>query len=187
MDAEPKQNRLIARGEAVIEGLAHRCHHQHMRDRYEPASDFLKAVAAEEAPLSGSQWAEMNLHRLIELTRDADRSNRDWATFLLAQEETDTPVIRDALLHAAKDDDEIVRSEAVLGLAMRDRLLALPFVQEGLRADTVTIPMLEAAAICAHPSLIADLRIWAKPSDAPFVDEAAADALVACQKAGIAK
>jgi len=152
-----------------------------MRDRYEPTSHFLKAIVAEDVALSGSQWAEQNLQRLIELTRDDDRSNRDWATFLLAQEEADHPAIRAALLHAAKDDDEVVRAEAVLGLAKRDVLLALPFVQEGLRAATVAIPMLEAAAICAHPSLVSDLRIWAEPSDEPFADEAAADALAACE------
>lgn len=154
-----------------------------MRDRYEPASDYLKAIVAEEVSLSGSEWAEKNLQRLIELTRDDDRTNRDWATFLLAQEDTDTPVVRDALLRAANDEDDVVRAEAVWGLAQRDISLALPFVQQALRADAVAIPMLEAAAICAHPSLIPDLRIWSEPSDEPSADKAAADALAACERA----
>lgn len=155
-----------------------------MRDRYEPASDFLKAIVAEEVSLSGSEWAEKNLQRLIDLTRDDDPKNRDWATFLLAQEDIDTPLVRDALLRAANnDDDDVVRAEAVRGLAQRDVPLALPFVQKGLRADAVAIPMLEAAAICAHPSLIPDLRIWAEPSDEPHADKAAADALAACERA----
>lgn len=155
-----------------------------MADRYEPTSDFLKAVAAKEVPLSGSQWAELNLERLIAMTRDNDPSNRDWATFLLAQEELDTTAVRAALLHAAKDGDEVVRAEAVLGLARRDRVLALPFVQQGLRADTVAIPMLEAAAICAHSSLIEDLRIWTKPSNEPLADKVATNALAACEGFG---
>ena len=154
-----------------------------MLDRYEPTSDFLKAIVAEEVLLSGSELAEENLRQLIELTRDDDHSNRDWATFLLAQEETDIPVVRAALLHAATDDDNVVRAEAVWGLAKRDVQLALPFVQAALRADAVAIPMLEAAAICAHPSLIPDLRIWAEPSDNPFADQLAAEALAACEKA----
>ncbi|GGY94213.1 hypothetical protein ACFSTD_16315 [Novosphingobium colocasiae] len=95
-----------------------------MRDRYEPESAFVKAIIAEEVPLSGSEWADHNLQRLIELTRDDIVSNRDWAAFLLAQEDADTPAVRDALLHAASDREAIVRAEAVLGLAKRDALLA---------------------------------------------------------------
>jgi len=152
-----------------------------MGERYEPTSDFLNAVIAEDAPLSGSEMAEENLRRLIDLMRDEDRSNRDWATFLLAQEEIDTPNVRNALIRAAKDDDDMVRAEAVLGLAIRDPLLALPFVQQALHADAVATPVLEAAALCAHPSLIADLRIWAKHSDQPLA-KLAADALAACEK-----
>jgi HEAT repeat protein len=154
-----------------------------MRKGYLPTSEFLKAVIAEEVPLSGSELAEANLNELIKLTRDEDRANRDWATFLLAQEETDTAAIRDALTRAAKDEDDVVRAEAVLGLAQRDPLLALPLVQEALGADAITVPMLEAAALCAHPSLIADLRVWAQPSDMPYADELAAEALAACEKA----
>lgn len=158
-----------------------------MTDRYEPPSRFLKAVIAEEAPIAGGECANANFQRLIELTRDEDRSNRDWAIFLLALEDADTPAIRDALLQAARDPDEFVRGEAVLGLAKRDVALALPFVQDGLGANTVSIPMLEAAAICAHPSLIADRRIWVEPSDNPSVDKVAAEALAACEDALIAK
>jgi len=157
-----------------------------MRERYKPKSEFLQAVVAEKAPLSGGDMAEANLRLLIKMMCDDDRSNRDWATFLLAQEDIDTPAVRNALLHAAKDDDDVVRAEAVLGLAKRAPYLALPLVQEALRAETITIPMLEAAALCAHPSLIADLRIWAEPSDESFADELAAEALAACEKAAAA-
>ena len=158
------------------------CHHHWMRERYEPRSDFLRAIIAEEVPLTGGEIAEANLRLLIEMTRDEDRSNRDWATFLLAQEETDTPAVREALIRAAKDDDDVVRAEAVLGLAKRDPPLALPLVQEALRFEVIVGPMLEAAALCAHPSLIPDLRIWAEASDEPFVDKLASDALAACEK-----
>lgn len=154
-----------------------------MHDPYEPKSNFLKAVAAGEAPLSGSEWAEENLDKLIELTRDEDLSNRDWATFLLAQGENNISVVKDALLRAANDENDIVRAEAVLGLAKRDVQLALPFVQEALQADAVSVSTFEAAAICAHSSLIPGLRIWAKPSDDPFLDETAAEALAVCEAA----
>lgn len=153
-----------------------------MCERYQPESEFLKAVIAEQAPLSGGEFGEANLRRLIDMTRDEDRANRDWATFLLAQEDTDTIAVRDALLRAAQDHDDAVRAEAVFGLAKRDRDLALPLVQEALRADAVSAPVLHAAALCAHPSLIEDLRIWAAPSDNPFLDKLAAKALTACEQ-----
>lgn len=154
-----------------------------MPEPYEPSSDFLKSIVAGQVPLAGDAFAEANLRQLMELTRDPDRANRDWATLLLSQEGGDGPAVRSALLHAASDDDNIVRAEAVLGLATRDPQLALPFVQAALREGTVAIPMLEAAALCAHPSLIADLQAWAEPSDEPFADTLAAEALAACMRA----
>lgn len=152
-----------------------------MRDRYEPASEFLKAVAKGNAPLSGGEMADANLCRVIEMTRDADRSNRDWATFLLAQQDADTTVVREALLQAAADDDDFVRAEAVYGLARRDPSVALPFVQGALRADCVAVPIFEAAELCADPSLVEDLRKFAEPSDSPYLDGLAADALATCE------
>lgn len=154
-----------------------------MSDRYEPTSDFLKLVIAEQAPLSGAEGAQENLRRLIALTADADRTNRDWAVLLLSQEEVDGPDVREALLRAARDEDDIVQAEAVLGLAQRDASLALPFVQAALTAETVAAPTLEAAALCAHPSLIADLKVWAEPSDDTYIDALAAEALAACAAA----
>lgn len=152
-----------------------------MSDRYEPTSEFLKAVAANNIPLSGSALADANLRRLIQMMSDEDRTNRDWATFLLALEEIDTPDVRDALVQAASDEDDYVRAEAVHGLARRDPAVALPFVQAELRADSVAVAVFEAAALCAHPSLIDDLRELAEPSDSSCLDKLAADALAACE------
>lgn len=65
------------------------------RERYQPPSDFLRGIVADNVPLSGSEFGEANLRLLIEMMRDEDRANRDWATFLLAQqEEIDTPEVR---------------------------------------------------------------------------------------------
>jgi HEAT repeat protein len=152
-----------------------------MGHRYEPTSEFLKAVAANNIPLSGGELANVNLERLIQMTRDEDRTNRDWATFLLAVEDIDTSEVRDALVQAALDDDDFVRAEAVYGLARRDPAVALPFVQAELRADSVAVAVFEAAALCAHPSLIDGLRNLAEPSDSPYLDNLAADALAACE------
>lgn len=152
-----------------------------MNNPYEPTSEFLKGVAANSVPLSGGALADANLHRLIQMTRDGDRTNRDWATFLLALKDVDTTVVRDALLQAAGDEDDFVRAEAVYGLARRDPAVALPFVQAALGADSVAVPILEAAALCAHPSLVDGLRKFAEPSDSPYLDGLAADALAACE------
>jgi HEAT repeat protein len=153
-----------------------------MTDLYEPTSEFLKAVAAGNAPLSGDEFAEANLRLLIKLTRDDDRANRDWATFLLAQEDIDTSVVRETLLKAAEDDDDFVRAEAIWGLARRDPAVALPFVQKELRGDSVAVPVFEAAELCAHPSLIEDLQNLAQPSDSPNLDALAAAALATCER-----
>jgi HEAT repeat protein len=154
-----------------------------MPDRYEPKSFFLRALIDCDVLLSGGEFAEANLRLLIEMTRDDDLSNRDWAVFLLAQADIDSPEVRHALIQAATDSEDMVRAEAAWGLAQRDPLIALPFVQVALRASSVCYPALEAAELCAHPSLIEDLRVWAQPSDHKFADEQAADALAACEAA----
>ncbi|WHU01612.1 MULTISPECIES: HEAT repeat domain-containing protein [unclassified Sphingomonas] len=147
-------------------------------ERYEPSSALLKAILAEEQALAD----DANLEQVIALTRDDDASNRDWATMLLAQEEIDTPAVREALFRAASDEEDVIRGEAMLGLAIRDPEIALPLVQEALGGESVCAPMLEAALLCAHPSLIGDLRIWAEPSDMPLLDDLAGEALAACEK-----
>ena len=152
-----------------------------MTKRYEPTSDFLKAVIAEEVPLSGSTFAHANVMRLISFTRDQDLSNRDWATMLLASEESDTLVIRDALLAALRDENFVVRAEALLGLARRDRALALPFALEALCNDHACMAVFEAAELIADPTLADALRPWTERSDDEWLDKLAREALAACE------
>jgi hypothetical protein len=152
-----------------------------MDDRYEPASHFLKAVIAEEVPLSGNPMAEANLRRLITMTRDDDCSNRDWATMLLAQEEADTPEIRAALLAAIEDVDGAVRAEALLGIARRDPELAVPYALKALSGESACMAVFEAAALIADPALVESLRAWTEPSNNELLDRYAADALLACE------
>lgn len=152
-----------------------------MGDRYEPASDFLKAIIAEEVPLSDSPMAEANMQHLIAMTRDPDRSNRDWATMLLAQVEADTPEIRAALFAAADDEYDVVRAEALLGIAQRDARLALPLALEALSGDQVSMAVFEAVIIIADPMLADSVRPWTEPSDNAWLDQLARDALAACE------
>src|SRR5688500_12046435 len=148
-----------------------------MTERYVPPSDFLKALIDDDAPLVEGDHAEANLARLIEMTRDKDPANRDWATLLLAQQDNDTSKVRERLLIAAEDENEYVRAEAILGLAQRDKALALPLLQRELRGEHVAMPLFEAAALIADPSLADDLREFASPSDDSFLDELATKAL----------
>lgn len=158
-----------------------------MADRYEPTSEFLKAVAfGEDVPLSGNEFADQNRHAVIALMRDDDRSNRDWATLLIAQLDLDTAEIREALLQAAQDEDEDVRAEATLGLAQRDAAVALRFVKDGLTRGAVLIQVLEAAELLAHPSLIDDLSHFIDPSEDPYFDSQARRSFAACLRAGLA-
>jgi HEAT repeat protein len=132
-------------------------------------------------PLIGSDFAHANLRRLIEMTRDEDRSNRDWATLLLSQQDIDTQEVREALVLAANDEDAAVRAEALLGLAQRDRAMALPFAITALSADQVCMPVFEAAALIADPALVGHLQPWIEPSDDEYLDKLAREALAACE------
>jgi hypothetical protein len=150
-----------------------------MADAYLPPSKFLQAVIEDEALLED----EANLGRLMDMTRDAHPENRDWAALLLAQQDMDTPEVRAALLRAAKDENAVVRAEAILGLAKRDRLLALPFLQKELARNGVALPIFEAAALVADASLVDDLRAFAEPSGDESLDKQALEALKACEAA----
>jgi HEAT repeat protein len=136
-------------------------------DRYEPPSPFLQSLIADDAPLTGAE-AEANRNRLMTLMRDEDAANRDWATLLLAQQDLDTHEVRQALLTAAEDENEYVRAEAILGLAQREKALALPLLRRELRHERVAVPLFEAAALVADPVLAEDLRDSPSPRTMPY-------------------
>ena len=75
---------------------------------------------------------ELTIETLISLTRDPEESVRDWAMFALGSQcDVDTPEIRDALFQGTTDRDEVVRGEALVGLARRhdDRAIE-PLIRE---------------------------------------------------------
>ena len=86
-------------------------------------------------------------------------------------------------LRAAEDECDAVRAEAILGLAQRDQRLALPLLRRELARSSVPMPIFEAAALVADPSLVSDLRAFAAPSGNAPLDRAARDALEACEAA----
>lgn len=148
---------------------------------YEPPSEFLKHLMGRfETPSDPDSDHEV-LARLIELTRDQDPANRDWATLLLWQQGKDTLEVRTALVTAAEDENASVRAEAIRGLAELSPELALPFVRKALTSDFASAPIFEAAAIVANPSLVNDLRAFAEPSGDDYLDHLTRKALAACE------
>lgn len=143
-----------------------------MGQRYLPTSPFLMSLHDGEVPLPGDEpeegetsalhdeLREANLQVLIRATREGDATNRDWAAFFLARMDVDTPAVRAALVQASSYADDNASDEALWGLARRDTGLALPLVLAALQSR-VSIPLADAAELCADPSLLADLRAWA--------------------------
>ncbi len=67
------------------------------------------------------------IQELTVLMKDADADVRDWATFGLGtQSNADSPEIRAALTERLTDSVEIVREEAMAGLAKRNEAELLP-------------------------------------------------------------
>lgn len=151
-----------------------------MTEGYEPPSDFLKGVINESVPLEGSSFGCANFLRLIEMTRDADVANRDWATLLLAQSDFDDEAARTALRAAADDSDFVVRAEAILGLANRSIPETLSLVQRELAGEMASIPLMEAAEALADPKLIEALSAFSEGDD--WIAEAARRAMEACSR-----
>ena len=152
-----------------------------MEEPYVPKSDFIWMAANGDLPLTGGDVADRNLRLLIAFTRDPDVSNRDWATMTLAMQEIDTPEVRSALIAASDDVDVIVRAEALEGLALRDKDLALPLVEHELRRDECGYATFQAARLIAHPSLLEGLRDWKGRGGASWIDDEIIDAIAACE------
>ena len=121
---------------------------------YEPPSSFLQMLLNEQIGLDDDAFGNANLAKLIRLTRDADAANRDWAVFLLSTSERDTPSVRTALRWAMQDEVEVVRLEALVGVAKREPAFALPSVAELLQADWISETVFEAASYVADVSLL---------------------------------
>jgi hypothetical protein len=98
-------------------------------------------------------------------------------------EEADTSDVRETLLTAAKDENDVVRAEALVGIARRDRSLTRPLVLIALAGEQVSMPVFEAAELIADPVLVEALRPWTEPSDDAWLDQLARDALAACEQA----
>jgi hypothetical protein len=148
---------------------------------YSPESPFLCSIINNEIVLDDSEYGQANFRLLISFTTHPVDKERDWATMLLAQQEIDTPEVRVALIRAASDPHETVRAEALVGLAQRDRALALPLVLRELARDHISYTVSEAVELLADPALLAGLEGWNKPTGDDWADSIFRDAVAACQ------
>ena len=128
-----------------------------MSRSYLPESEFLNCILHDEIPLNDSAFGRENLRKLLSMVDDPDRGNRDWATFLIAGLPFDAPEIRQALARAADDDDYDTRDEAIVGLARRDRLVAIERLQP-LLTEEIGVVLLEAATILGMKPWFRHLR-----------------------------
>jgi hypothetical protein len=143
---------------------------------YRPSSPLLQQMIADDELPKGAEAD------LIALTQDGDAANRDWALFVLAQSDLDTPAVRAALTAGLDDPLHEARLEALIGLARRDPAGTLPLVAKALESETIDSMALEAAAEIGEPALLPALeaiRADIEPGDALF-DDALAEAIRQC-------
>ena len=99
---------------------------------------------------------------LMQLTRDADRDVRDWATFGIASmTDVDTPAVREALVARVSDDDDEIRGEALIGLARRRHPAAVALIRDELSRPFAGDWSIEAAELAADASLYPAIEaVW---------------------------
>jgi HEAT repeat protein len=109
-----------------------------------PSGDFRDAVLHGLMPHDIPTVVEA----MIKLSRDSERSVRDWATFTLASQfESDSPELRLALHERLADSDLEIRGEALVGLARRrDSSIAAEILRD-LHGDFHGDWAIEAAAL----------------------------------------
>lgn len=134
-------------GAGRVDELGHLVHH--------PSDDVRWALAQSLSNLEDPA----GLAVLITLSQDTDSGVRDWATFGLGtMSDADSPELREALLARLADDDAETRGEALVGLAKRGDMRALPAIERELQGESVGVLAIEAAEILAAPSCVPYLR-----------------------------
>jgi HEAT repeat protein len=106
----------------------------------------------------GPRAEDVATRTLVLLTKDDDRDVRDWATFGLGDiSRADGPDVRAALTERLVDFDEVIRGEAMVGLANRHVTEAIPAILRELRT-TGALLAIRAAGILGDPCFVPDLN-----------------------------
>jgi hypothetical protein len=130
----------------------------------EVRSQVVQALTCRQEPLA--------LAGLIALSKDANSSVRDWATFGLGtQSDADTPAIRDALAERLFDHDVDTRCEALVSLAKRQDPRVIPAILEELARDDVGSLAIEAAGLMPDAAFLPELEaiLLTNPDDEDII------------------
>jgi HEAT repeat protein len=126
LSREAREPELI---QAVVLGLGHHgdpaALPEILRHAGHPDAEVRNQVALSLSGLVSGDHTEA-IETLITLSRDADAHVRDWATTALADVDTDTDEIREALAARLEDPDADTAAEAARGLAIRQDPRAAP-------------------------------------------------------------
>jgi HEAT repeat protein len=116
----------------------------------------------------------LSVEILLELMGDEDEEVRDWGTFGVGVlGDTDSPEVREVLARALDDTYEEVREEALVGIAKRRDLRALPPLLEALEREFVTMRIIDAA--CALLEFEDEPKDWMSQDYAGALREKFAD------------
>jgi HEAT repeat protein len=142
-----------------------------------PDDELREAVALALPSVTG--WGEASLEEdgsrdgqfivaaLLTLSSDESGDVRNWALFGLGQSlDVDSPEVRDALARHLDDPHEDAQQEAMIGLARRGDVRALPFVLAALESESVPLLAIEAAAHLADDRLLPSLQELEDPESA---------------------
>lgn len=142
-----EQNDQVIR--SCIYAIGHQYYHNHsIIDAIEKYSDhdnpdIRQAVAT---ALPNSNCEEKSIKMLIKLMADEVSAVRDWATFSLGNlMNSDSPEIREAFIERLVDDDLDVVVEAIVALASRNDMRALPRLIWHLEHEDTSSALIDAA------------------------------------------
>ena len=112
-------------------------------------------VAMALPDLAGVPVAQDAVDGLVRLSRDPDRSVRDWATFGLGtQLDSDSGDVRGALAARVDDEDAVTSGEALVGLARRHDPRAFTHILDRLRSLALADYLIDAAAELGDPRFL---------------------------------
>lgn len=139
---------------AAISGFGHRPHPLALPELIKFASHPDEDIRLNVAVALGRYSEADSIDALLRLAKDQSTTVRDWATFGVgSMHEVDNPKVRDVLWNSLQDDDEDVRGEALVGLALRKDDRVIPVLLERLGTNS-RVSELTASEAVASPLLL---------------------------------
>jgi HEAT repeat protein len=139
---------------AAISGFGHRPHPFALPALIKFASHPDKKIRFHVAVALGSYSEADSIDALLRPATDDSDAVRDWATFGIgSMHEEDSPKVRDRLWANLQDNDEDVRGEALVGLAVRKDERIIPLLLKLLNMDCSVFELTAAEAV-ASPQLL---------------------------------